>query len=482
MKQPVDGLSADFIADALCLPVASEWYDTVFTGITSDSRSDVAGQLFVAIDGERFDGHDFIAAAINAGARGVIAERCDAQHRNPSVVWFVVEDSIMAWRRIAAAWRRRFHLPIIAIGGAAGKTTTKDMLAALLRGRFTSVLSTIGSRNGYLGLAMTLSELRAHHQAAVVEIGIDAPDAMDWHAALVEPDVAVTTTIGPEHLDTLKNVSIAAYEESRLLVFTIARGGVVAVNNADTGLAPFVRGFEDAQCIRYQLTDTPYDGAGLSACIDGDRLVLNGQGFENAAVALPLPGRHNALNLLSAVAIARHLGLTLADIRRGLARFKPDEMRSHVHTLKTGVTLFSDYYNASPLSVRAALDTMRELAGERYWLVLGDMLELGEDELLWHRQLAEPIMALPTTGVFLYGARMQSLYDQLRKMNYSGELALFENKTLLAQNLSSKLSRGDIVLVKGSRGMGMETIVSELEAHCCRTLSSGPVVTDGNEL
>ncbi|HET7588061.1 MAG TPA: UDP-N-acetylmuramoyl-tripeptide--D-alanyl-D-alanine ligase [Gammaproteobacteria bacterium] len=465
MRKPVTNLTTRFVAEALDLP-PSNYAPREFTAITSDTRNDVMGSLFVAIRGEHFDGHRFIDAAIAGGAAGIVAERDQVELQNCNVAIFPVDDTLAAWRRIAGAWRQYFTLPVVAIGGAAGKTTTKNLLAAMLRGKFRHVLATSGSQNGYLGLAMTLTALRQQHEAAVVEIGIDARGAMAEHAALVRPDAAVVTTVGAEHLETLGDIETVAAEEGRLLEWTAANGGDIFVHEDDPWLTPYSQRYVDKRCIRYKLNDEPFAAAaGLHGHIDGQQLVLSGLGLEGATLPLPLVGRHNALNVLAAAAIALQLGLDVPEVEAGLATFQPDAARSNVVALGGGITVLADYYNASPVSVAAALQALAEIDAKRRWVCLADMLELGPDELNWHRNLAAPIMASGAHGVLVYGRRMAALRDALQAAGFRGELAAFDDKAALADRLSERLASGDVVLIKGSRGMAMEEVMSRLTSH-----------------
>lgn len=459
MPVPAAALTAQFAAQALGLDQA-DYPPLEFTGVTSDTRADVAGSLFVAIRGERFDGHQFIEAAVAGGAAGLLVEH--GVTVSGSAVVFKVDDTLAAWRSIAGAWRQRFDLPVVAIGGSVGKTTTKNLLAAMLRARYRRVLATEGSRNGYLGLAMTLTALRPAHEAAVIEIGIDAPGAMAAHAELVRPDMALVTAIGVEHLDALGDIETVAAEECRLLDWTVAHGGTVFIHHNDDWLRPRLTQYANADCVRYGFGDDPGGAHVLRARIDDRQLILDGLGLEDAALPLPLPGRHNALNVLAAAAVARRLGLGADDMRAGLETFEPDAVRSRRVELAGGVTVLADYYNASPLSMRAAFATLAEFDARRRWLCLGDMLELGADELTWHRGLAEPIMALGVHGVLLYGRRMTVLADALREAGFTGELWSFEDKPALAAFLKARLAPGDAVLIKGSRGMAMEDVMARL--------------------
>ncbi|HET8552435.1 MAG TPA: UDP-N-acetylmuramoyl-tripeptide--D-alanyl-D-alanine ligase [Gammaproteobacteria bacterium] len=471
MPVPVAAFTAQFVAQALGLNPA-DYPSLEFSGVTSDTRADVAGSLFVAIRGERFDGHQFIDAAVAGGAAGLLVDREVAASGSASV--FNVDDTLAGWRSIAGAWRQRFDLPVVGIGGAVGKTTTKNLLTAMLSARFSRVLATEGSRNGYLGLAMTLSALRPAHDAAVIEIGIDAPGAMAAHAELVRPEMALVTAIGVEHLDALGDVETVAAEECRLLDWTAAHGGTVFIHDNDDWLRPRLACYANANCVRYGFGDERGGPDVLRARIKGRQLLLDGLGLKQAAVPLPLPGRHNALNVLAAATVARRLGLNDTDMRTGLAAFEPDATRSKRVELAGGVTVLADYYNASPLSMRAALATLAEFGPRRRWLCLADMLELGPDELEWHRALAEPIQALAAHGVLLYGRRMSALAEALRAAGFAGELRSFDDKATLAEFLKARLAPGDAVLIKGSRGMAMEDVMARLGGPLWTSITPKP--------
>lgn len=460
MDQAVAGLNGAFVAGALDMAPPAGAQTVPFTGVTSDSRGDVAGSLFVAIRGERFDGHQFIETAVAAGAAGVIAAHDWARGRALPVSLFTVDDPLAAYRRLAGAWRRRFSLPVVAIAGSAGKTTTKDLLAAMLSGKYRHVLATVGSRNGYLGLAMTLMALRPEHEAAVVEIGIDARGAMAEHAGLVRPDAALVTTIGAEHLAALGDVETVAAEECSLLTWVAGHGGTVFVHDADDWLRPYAAG--GGRCVRYALVDRLSEVVPdkLQGVIRDGRLALHGMGLAGDEFVLPLPGRHNALNLLAAATVARSLGLTAGELRAGLDNFQPAFARSNRVELSGGVTVLADYYNASPVSVPAALEALGELGRRRRWVCLGDMLELGPDELDFHRALAAPIVALGVHGVLLYGRRMAALGEALRDAGFGGVVECFDGKTALADFLAARLRPDDAVLIKGSRGMAMEDVMA----------------------
>jgi UDP-N-acetylmuramoyl-tripeptide--D-alanyl-D-alanine ligase len=445
-------LTVRFVAQALGLP-APPGPDDAFTEVSTDSRTMPEGALFVAIKGEKFDGHDFIPAAIQKRARGILTARNMAPLR--AVAILKAPDTVAAFQKIAAAWRRKFSYPVVGVGGSVGKTTTKELLAAALSGRF-QVVKTEASKNGEIGVPMTLLEMRAEHQAAVVEIGIDEVGAMERLCGLVRPTAAVITAIAAEHLAKLKNLETIAREEAALLVRTAAEGGRAFVNLDDPYLAPLFEKIAVPTTSGFTLQDVPDRDRVLRgrAAVAGGELVCEGESY-----GLPLPGAHNAANLLAAIAVARGLGLSPQEIRRGLESFRPLTGRSQLQKLPGGPLVLCDYYNANPASVAAAFSVLASLpATGKKWACLGDMLELGTDEEKMHRDLAGPLMRSGATHVLLAGPRMAALAAELKKRRYPGRVTHFTDVEELARSFSTLVREEDAALLKGSRAMRMERV------------------------
>jgi UDP-N-acetylmuramoyl-tripeptide--D-alanyl-D-alanine ligase len=434
--------------------------DSPVTGITTDSRAVKAGNLFIAIKGETYDGHSFIAGALAAGAVAVLSE-VPAQEADPRVI--VVRSTLDAIRVLAARWRRSFDIPFIAIVGAVGKTTTKELSSSILEGRFGRVLKTEGSQNGFLGVALTLLRVRPEHRAAVIEIGIDEIGAMDQHLELVAPTHVLLTRTGPEHLHQLKSVEIAAKEELRAFDHAREHGLPLAVNLSD----PFVRDWwsthrsalRPEQALTYSMAtgDRP-DCLGIDR--DGTlEIIANDWRME---LDCPLPGTHHAHNLLAAVTLCRFFGLSADEIKKGLSGFKTALGRTEVYRLPDGTTVIGDHYNSNPTSLAAALELLaRSGKGHPLHAVLGDMLELGENEEHYHREVATELSRLGIGSPWLYGPRMKWLKNELDLRKIPGARH-FESHAELISTLKSALRPGDSVLIKGSRGMRMETVLKAL--------------------
>lgn len=468
-------LSAEFVAQALKLPTPPAELCHVFGTVTTDSRKIQPGCLFVALKGDSFDGHDFIAAAVAGGAGGIL---CSADHPGARTaaetkdgrptLFFRVPDSQEGFRKLGAAWRAQFTMPLIVVAGSAGKTTTKEFLAAILRGKFHHVLKTHGSQNGFVGIPLTLMELRAETEVAVIEVGIDEIGAMELHLQTTRPTASTVTAIGPEHLEKLIDVPTVAREEGYALTRVAESGGTIGLRWDDPLLKPLVESLERSaragKAFGFGLE--PIDRHGfpvgwpfLTGLLNGDRLRLSGMGCEGWEFTLPLPGRHNASNLLAALGLARSLGLTRDEIQAGLALFHGAEGRSQTKVAIDGTIVLCDYYNAQPASVSAGLLTLTELAGTRTrWACLADMLELGRDEEKFHRDLAPEIMTLQLENVLLYGRRMEWLAEELTSLGFKGKLEHFSEQSALAQALMRGYHPGEAILIKGSRSMKMEEV------------------------
>jgi UDP-N-acetylmuramoyl-tripeptide--D-alanyl-D-alanine ligase len=467
---PQPSLTTGFVSRALSAPLPASLQqiaggDTqVFSGVTTDSRRVPAGSLFVALKGDRVDGHDYLEAALAAGARGLLCRRGHPVPKQAGAHVYAVEDTLEAFRRLAGAWRREFSIPLVLVAGSVGKTTTKELLAAILGARFPQLLKTTGSLNGFVGIPMTLLELRPEHQAAVVEVGIDEIGAMEKHLALVAPTASIVTAIGPEHLEKLRDVPTVAREEGLALSHVAAAGGIAAVNVADPWLKPFARTLRGGTVIRYGLGAAP-DPSTLAGRIAQDgTLEAEGAGWDAERFTPPLPGQHNASNLLGALAVARGLGLSPAEIRKGLSHFRGAEGRSELRELPGGTQVICDYYNAQPPSVEAALGLLGKLGrGRATWACLGDMLEMGAQEESLHRELAAPILKEGVSHVLLYGERMKWLAEALRDRGYSGTLHHFATHGELAAALLRDARPGDTILIKGSRSMRMEEVWKAFE-------------------
>jgi UDP-N-acetylmuramoyl-tripeptide--D-alanyl-D-alanine ligase len=457
-------LTSHWIARALNLP--PEGADRALTQISSDTRELGKGSVFVALKGEASDGHDFVEKAQAAGAVALVHRRgfiCPA-----GMISFEVDDTLAAWRSLAAAWRREFSIPVVAVAGSAGKTTSKELLAALFRGKWKNVLHTQASQNGFQGVPTTLLRLRPETQAAVIEVGIDEPGSMIQHLELVAPDAGILSSIGPEHLEKLGDLDTVEKEEGILFRVLGLRGGLAAVNLDDARIRRQAEEqIQVSQRITYSLRDEAQVRGHLTVGTNDELWIdVDGIGAKTERFRVPLEGAHNALNLLGALTLAHGLGLTVTELYKGLLTFQPPPGRSEVHQWR-GCKVLADTYNANPASVEAALETLfggsKERDGET-WVCLGDMLELGRFEEAMHRGLADPLLKHGVRNVFLYGPRMKKLEDELKGRKFKGTLAHFDSQEKMAEKLRSSAQSGDRILIKGSRGMRMENVWKALQS------------------
>ncbi|NLP10093.1 UDP-N-acetylmuramoyl-tripeptide--D-alanyl-D-alanine ligase [bacterium] len=423
--------------------------------VSTDSRSLQPGDLFFALQGDTFDGHIFVDDVLKKGAlAAVVSRRWYDQNRSVENV-LVVDDVLRVFQESAAAYRRRFDLQTIAVTGSAGKTTSKEMIYSVLSRRF-HVLRNRKSFNNHVGVPTTLFEITPAHEMILTELGANHFGELDRLSYLVEPAIAVITNIGYAHLEffgDLEGVRRAKFE-----VFNHCRPGAKAILNADDAmLANAV--VPVSSRFTYGLEQTADLHAEVLGC---DRQACYRFRMLDRTVQLQVPGRHNVSNALAAAAVALQFHLPPEEIQAGLESFVAVDQRMQVLS-SAGVTLINDAYNANPSSCAAALNTCRDFAqqGNRLIAVLGDMLELGGYTEAEHRRLADRCAAVGVQLLCLCGAH--TLYTLERAREIGGfEAVHFENNAVLAQSLRPLLRKGDVVLIKGSRGMHMETIVSAL--------------------
>jgi UDP-N-acetylmuramoyl-tripeptide--D-alanyl-D-alanine ligase len=429
--------------------------EAAFTQITSDTRQVKKGSVFVALKGENTDGHQFIHQAKQLGATACV--HLQSVDCPKEMISFPLEDTLSAWRLLAKAWRKEFSIPVVAVAGSAGKTTSKELLAALFRGRWKNVLSTAGSQNGFQGVPTTLLRIQPETEAAVIEVGIDEPGAMIQHLDLVHPDAGLLTSIGPEHLEKLIDLETVEKEEGLLFGALEKNSGFAAINIDDERIYNQSKILKNAQQITYSLKKN----ADVRGSWNAKENTLSVTGISSLPVVFPCPleGAHNALNLLGAVALAHGLAISPIEMQEGLKSFTPPPGRSELHQWK-GCKVFADFYNSNPASVVVAIETLTASRGNsgKTILCLGDMLEMGALEEKLHRDLADSILSHHIESVFLYGPRMKHLENELINRKYSGIVKHFSTHESLAREVIAQAKSNDRILIKGSRGMKMENV------------------------
>jgi UDP-N-acetylmuramoyl-tripeptide--D-alanyl-D-alanine ligase len=441
--------------------------NTWFDGVSIDSRVVRPGELFVAIKGERFDGHEFVAQAFSRGAAAAIVAADHAAGLAASAAGgrslLAVDDPLQSLASLAAFWRRRFTLPVVAIVGSNGKTTVKEMTAAILRAAngVDRVLATAGNLNNHIGLPLMVLRLRPMHLVAVFEIGMNHVGETAQLGEIAQPTIAVLNNAQREHQEFMKSVADVAAEHATILGTLQPRG--IAVINADDDYAPFwneVVARRNAEGASITVRDfglrAPATVIGRVRSQSWGSLVDVAAPEGSVSVDLKLPGRHNVVNALGAIAAATAAGASLDAVAQGLADFRPIAGRLQAKTGRNGATLIDDSYNANPDSVRAAIAVLVHATGSK-WMVLGDMGEVGEQGAAFHREIGECARA---GGV----DRLLTLGDltphAVSAFGPGGEH--FASSEDLIAAIESDLRPDVTVLVKGSRFMRMERIVAAL--------------------
>ncbi len=429
--------------------------DVRFAGVCTDSRTLKSGDLFVALRGERYDGHDFVAKAAAAGAAAALIERGHADAAPLPAV--AVDDTTVALGALAAHWRRRFDIPLVGVAGSNGKTTVKEMIAACLRAHCgeDAVLATRGNLNNHIGLPLTLLTLREAHRVGVVEIGMNHPGETAELADIAAPTIAVVNNAQREHQEFMHSVADVAAEHASLISALPSDG--VAVINADDEHAGVWRAAAGRRRVRdFGLDPRAAVSASCSLQAASARLAVRTP-EATAAFDLPVAGEHNARNALAAIAAATAAGATLEACVRALSGFAAVKGRLQIRRSRQGALLIDDTYNANPDSVRAAIDVLARAPGRRL-LVLGDMGEVGDQGADFHAEIGAYARDRGIDALFALGDLSVHAVRAFGK----GALHCADIGSLL-DGVGAALGSRDTVLVKGSRFMQMERVVRSLE-------------------
>ena len=428
--------------------------DVRFDSVSTDSRSLQRGALFVALRGERFDGRRFIGAARERGAAAAIVEEPDASQGD--IPFLVVENSRFALGRLAAHWRGHFDIPLVAVTGSNGKTTVKEMIAAILREHFGEMhaLATEGNLNNDIGLPLTLLKLRRNHRAAVVELGVNHPGETATLAAIASPTIALINNAQREHQEFMKGVAEVAREHGT--VFAAMKPDGTGVINADDEFSGYWRELLAGRRVRDFGLDKPAQVGGRHRFTHfGSEIELRAP--EGATkVELHVDGRHSVLNAFAAAACALAAGASLEAVARGLAAFRPVGGRMRRRTARSGGRLIDDSYNANPDSVRAAIDVLAAERGAKV-LLLGDMAEVGERGVEFHQEIGRYARERGIDRLYAAGALSRACVAAFGEG--ARHFATVEDLITAAQG---ELRPRTTMLVKGSRFMRMERVVAAL--------------------
>lgn len=426
--------------------------DGEITKISTDSRDIDENTLFVALIGERFDAHNFVADVLSKGARAVVCSKNVGDDQR--IIY--VEDTGKALLDIAHGYRKTFDIPFIGLTGSVGKTTSKGMIYAVVKQGF-DAHKTAGNLNNEIGVPKTLFALEEHHEAAVIEMGMNHFDEISRLSRAVEPSIAVITNVGTAHIENLG--SREGILKAKLEILDGMEKGSTLIINGDNDMLSTVES-NDYNILRFGI-----ESENLYMWAEDIKSDENGSTFtavcgdERAEVFVPAVGIHNVYNALCAMCVGKQLGFSLEKSARGVAEFESEGMRQKI-TRINDITFIEDCYNANPDSMKASLEAMKTLKSKRSFAILGDMLELGDFGEKAHRTVGEYAAMTGCDFVLTYGENARLISDEAKARGVYGES--FADKEEIAEFLYKSLSSGDVALFKGSRGMKMEDIFNSL--------------------
>lgn len=442
----------------------------MFTGISIDSRTISEADVFVAIRGEKHDGHHFIQDIVQKGVNGFVVSKSEAgvlAHNNEdfrNLVFIGVEDTTKALGDMASFNRRRSKILVIGITGSNGKTTTRKMTAAVVRRRF-STLESHGNFNNQIGLPLTLLNLTSEHNCAVLEMGANHPGEIAYLAGICRPDIGVITNVGPAHLEGFGSLDGVALAKGELLDHMSLNG--VAVLNAEDKRVVSMASRAPEKVLFY--------GTSKNANIRASNIVEQKRGTsftlelpdEQITIYIKIPGSFMVLNALAAASVGYQLGLNAAEIKLALENdFEPAQARMNILETQNGIHVIDDTYNANPGSMEEALKTLKSLREKhRSVFIAGDMLELGEHAPVLHEKIGRIAADIKVSRLYVAGSHAGNVADGAEAAGMSKENIFLGTKEQILSDLKSWLEEGDWVLIKGSRGMGMEQIVKGLKQN-----------------
>jgi len=435
--------------------------DVLMTGVSKDTRDIQPGDLYVALKGERFDGHQFVAEANLSGAVAALV----SDSVSFDVPQVQVEDTRVALGQLAAYWRKQFSGKLIGITGSNGKTSVKEMCNKILSDHVgaSAVLATKGNLNNEIGLPMTLLELSEQHQFAVIEMGANHVGEIDYLTSIAKPDVALVNNAGQAHLEgfgSLENIAKAKAE-----IFNGLSEDGIAVLNKDDAFSSFWQEYcGEMKTLSFSMRDETADV--YAKLIATDRyLVITKQA--QAELILKVPGEHNVMNALAATAATLSLGLSLQSIMSSLSAFENIQGRLTAKTSDKGFQVIDDSYNANPLSVAAAIDVLAHMSGDTA-LVLGDMAELGKEAEALHAEIGRKAKNAGIDTLYATGKLSENAAEAFGENGF-----YFKNKNELIKALNKNVTAESVVLVKGSRSAAMEEVVERILTHKIRPGKDG---------
>ncbi|WP_307323560.1 UDP-N-acetylmuramoyl-tripeptide--D-alanyl-D-alanine ligase [Evansella vedderi] len=427
-------------------------------GVSTDTRTIQQGNLYIPIVGENFNGHDFVRAAVENGASGALWQK--SQPNPPEDVPLIyVEDTLLALQDLAKNYLDYLPAKVVGITGSNGKTTTKDMVTSVLATTY-KVQKTEGNYNNHIGLPLTILRLEEDTEIAVLEMGMSGRGEIELLSTIAKPEAAIITNIGESHLQDLgsrEGISEAKFE----ITVGLKENGTLVIHGDEPLLTEKVVN-SPFKVITFGSSErNDYYSVHVQQKSNGTYFKINGE--EDIEFFIPVLGKHNINNALSAIALAKQFDVSIPNIKKGLESIKITGMRTELIQGKSGVAVINDAYNASPTSMRAAIQLLQDLKdyGKKI-VVLGDMLELGDEEETFHYEVGKGIDPSKINYVFTFGELGRKIAEGA-KVNFSGEQVFaYDDKQALITKLKEVVEEGDIVLIKGSRGMKLEEVVHAL--------------------
>lgn len=430
-------------------------YNLEIYGVTTDSRAVIKGNLFFPLVGEKFNGHEFVASALKNGASAIIWQESEGNPPKDVPVIFV-KDTLRALQLLAEAYLNEVNPKIVGITGSNGKTTTKDMVASVLETTY-KVHKTKGNFNNHIGLPITVLNMEEKTEIAILEMGMSGKGEIELLSKIAKPDVAIITNIGEAHLMDLgsrEGIADAKLE----IVKGLKEDGILIYHGDEPLLEERVQALPIKTITFGERSQNDFVATNMKQAINGTSFQVN-----NVEYTIPVLGKHNVLNALAAYAVAKHFEVQEDAIIQGFSQLKVTGMRLELIETEQGVSFINDAYNASPSSMRAAINLLVDLDGfNQKIVVLGDMLELGEEEKEYHYQIGASIDSAKIDYVFTYGSLGKEIARGAEEKFSPNVIHHFDDKNALIKQLKSYLQPKDIVLVKASRGMRLEEVVNAL--------------------
>lgn len=422
--------------------------------VVTDSRESASRGLFVAIKGENTDGHKYIDSAVKNGAIAVLVSVIPTEYIE-NIVYIKVEDSIKALQDLASFYREKFQIPIVAVTGSVGKTTTKDMIASVLETKY-KVHKTSGNLNSEIGAPMTILGLNNTHEIAVIEMGMDHLGQIASISKIVKPDTAVITNIGVAHIEYLKTRENILKAKSEVFEY-LKNDGVAVLNADDDMLVKIDNGFSKIWYGKKETADIRVD----NVRVDYKEGVVKGNIYiKNNVYDLVIPGlsEHLVYSAMSAIAVGLRYGIKIEQVLKGIASYTHTKMRMDIYKLENNILVIDDTYNANPDSMKSLIDTVKKADIENKILILGDMFELGEDSIKLHVEVLEHAINSGINKIIVTGNNMKQACSVLS----NSPVVCYEDKQQLIENIKELICSNSIVAIKASRGMKFENITEKV--------------------